>query len=236
MQCRSGPRVPAVCDAAARRGQSQLFPGRRYIGCRCGCGWLPATGDGVLHCKQHLRHMRAWAGNSTIWQRAGPCATKKFLILIKLAHTAIWVVMAAAIVAVPIAAMLGRFRLAGMAHRVDRRRMPCALAEPRTMSAYRPCRPVHSEPRGQLRHLPAALAGAKQQDHLRKSVCCRRAGLALASGSTPLVPKRSRSSVPKEKWRHPKVTPWVAALRRAYLPPKVKFTPAKYLKLFWLPV
>ena len=37
---------------------------------------------------------------------------EKVLTLIKLAHTAIWAVMAAAIVAIPIAAMLGRFHLA----------------------------------------------------------------------------------------------------------------------------
>ena len=37
---------------------------------------------------------------------------EKVLTLIKLAHTAIWAVMAAAIVAIPVAAMLGRFRLA----------------------------------------------------------------------------------------------------------------------------
>ena len=35
------------------------------------------------------------------------------LRLVKLAHTAIWAIMAAAIVAIPIAAMAGRFRLAG---------------------------------------------------------------------------------------------------------------------------
>jgi len=35
------------------------------------------------------------------------------LRLVKFAHTAIWAVMAGAIVAIPIAAMLGRFRLAG---------------------------------------------------------------------------------------------------------------------------
>lgn len=35
------------------------------------------------------------------------------LTLIKLAHTAIWAVMASAIVALPIAAMRGRFRVAG---------------------------------------------------------------------------------------------------------------------------
>jgi hypothetical protein len=37
---------------------------------------------------------------------------EKVLTLIKLAHTAIWAVMAAAIIALPIAAMLDRFRLA----------------------------------------------------------------------------------------------------------------------------
>ena len=37
---------------------------------------------------------------------------EKVLTLIKLAHTAIWAVMAAAIIAIPCAAMLGRFRLA----------------------------------------------------------------------------------------------------------------------------
>ena len=35
------------------------------------------------------------------------------LTLIKLAHTAIWAVMAAAIVIIPVAAICGRFRLAG---------------------------------------------------------------------------------------------------------------------------
>jgi len=35
------------------------------------------------------------------------------LKLVKLVHTAIWALMATAIVAVPIAAMLGRFRVAG---------------------------------------------------------------------------------------------------------------------------
>jgi len=35
------------------------------------------------------------------------------LRLVKLAHTAIWAIMAAAIVALPVAALFGRFRLAG---------------------------------------------------------------------------------------------------------------------------
>lgn len=39
--------------------------------------------------------------------------TDRTLKRIKLAHTAIWAVMAWAIVAIPIAAVLGRFRLAG---------------------------------------------------------------------------------------------------------------------------
>jgi hypothetical protein len=38
---------------------------------------------------------------------------EEILRLVKLAHTAIWAVMATAIVAVPIAAILGRFRVAG---------------------------------------------------------------------------------------------------------------------------
>jgi hypothetical protein len=37
----------------------------------------------------------------------------EILKLVKLGHTAIWAVMATAIMAVPVAAMLGRFRLAG---------------------------------------------------------------------------------------------------------------------------
>ena len=40
-------------------------------------------------------------------------SAEQALTLIKLAHTAVWAVMAAVIVAVPIAALRGRFRLAG---------------------------------------------------------------------------------------------------------------------------
>jgi hypothetical protein len=39
-------------------------------------------------------------------------SAEQALTLIKVAHTAIWAVLATAIVAVPVAAMLGRFRLA----------------------------------------------------------------------------------------------------------------------------
>lgn len=39
-------------------------------------------------------------------------SAEQALTLIKVAHTAIWAVMATAIVAVPVAAILGRFRLA----------------------------------------------------------------------------------------------------------------------------
>lgn len=40
-------------------------------------------------------------------------STEQSLIAIKIAHTAIWAVMASAILVIPIAALRGRFRLAG---------------------------------------------------------------------------------------------------------------------------
>ena len=184
--------------------------------------WMsPVLGDCVLiYCNQHQLHTRRLPSKLQ-WTRNELMRDDEILKLIKLAHTAIWAVMADSDRRHSDRRDPRPLSFGGLAHRADCRGVRRAGAEPRALSAHGPGGPVHCRSRREFRHLPAALACAKQQGDLRKFVCGRRAGLALALVrplgrlATPLRNWLSQVSV-KKKWRHRRVTPFVCAVGRRF--------------------
>jgi len=90
-------------------------------------------------------------------------ADRQRLLAVKLAHTAIWAVFAGAVVGIPVATFVGDIRLGLWQLSADRGR-----------------RPLHAEPRGELRHLPAGMARREKQADLRLAVRGGRGLLAAA--------------------------------------------------------
>jgi hypothetical protein len=96
------------------------------------------------------------------------------LVEIKLLHTAIWFFLAGCIVAIPVVGGRGHYEWGCDADRTGAGRMRCLGCESRALSVDGSRGTTYRAARGELRHLPAAVAGEIQQDDLWGAVRRRR--------------------------------------------------------------
>ena len=96
------------------------------------------------------------------------------LVQIKLLHTAVWFFFAGCIVAIPIVVRPGPLPVGCGSDRIGAGRVRRPRGESGPLSVDGDGSPPHRAALGELRHLPAPVAGAPQQAHLRHAVRRRR--------------------------------------------------------------